>query len=58
MATDYDAPRTSPEDEPANEPLEAARALGTLQVPRTSTTPGTTPLRASTCLGRICPQKN
>ncbi len=33
MVTDYDAPRTSPEDEPANEPLEAARAPGTLQVP-------------------------
>jgi len=25
MATDYDAPRTGPEDEPANESLEAAR---------------------------------
>ncbi len=31
MATDYDAPRTQPEDEPANESLEAIQA-------RTSTT--------------------
>jgi hypothetical protein len=26
MATDYDAPRTAPEDEPANESLEAIQA--------------------------------
>ena len=26
MATDYDAPRTTPEDEPANESLEAIQA--------------------------------
>jgi hypothetical protein len=33
MATDYDAPRTAPEDEPANESLEAiqARASATTQ---------------------------
>ena len=32
MATDYDAPRTRPEDEPANESLEA------IQVQRSATT--------------------
>ena len=32
MATDYDAPRTAPEDEPANESLEA------IQVQRSATT--------------------
>ncbi len=35
MATDYDAPRTQPEDEPANESLEAiqARTSVTTQAP-------------------------
>ena len=35
MATDYDAPRTRPEDEPANESLEAiqARTSVTTQAP-------------------------
>jgi hypothetical protein len=35
VATDYDAPRTNPDEEPANESLEAARVpgQGTLQVP-------------------------
>ncbi|GAA1757335.1 DUF4193 domain-containing protein [Kocuria aegyptia] len=35
MATDYDAPRTNPDEEPANESLETTRARGqgTIQVP-------------------------